>query len=119
VLTVWKLFESNQVDALKPYFADTVTYDNAEGARYHGPSDGLLAIAKDEVGKLDSLRFDISLWQSAHSNDRNEDWVQIWARERHYPKKGIPDTVMMQENWMVKNGKVVYFNQYKAKVLKQ
>jgi len=62
------------------------------------------------------MRFDIVMWQSAHINDKNEDWVNIWSRERRYPKnKGRADTVLMQENWKVKNGKVVAFDQYLAK----
>ena len=34
------------------------------------------------------------------------------------PKEGHPDTVLMQENWKVKDGLVVYFNQYLAKLPK-
>jgi hypothetical protein len=62
------------------------------------------------------MRFDIVMWQSAHINDKDEDWVNIWARERRYQKGGKKaDTVLMQENWKVKNGKVVAFDEYLAK----
>lgn len=116
VLTVWKMFERNDIQGMKPYYADTVTYNAADGTHFHGPIDKLLAFAKQDIDGLDSMRFDILRWQSAHLNDRNEDWVSIWSRERRYPKKGgKPDTVLMQENWQVKNGKVVAFDQYTAK----
>ena len=115
VLQVWKLFETAQTAAMKPYFADTVGYDDAGGLHFHGSTDQLLAFAKKDIDQLDSMRFDIILWQSAHVNDRNEDWVSIWSRERRYPHNAKPDTVLMQENWQVKQGKVVYFNQYTAK----
>ena len=83
---------------------------------FYGPTAKLLAIAKQDIGGLDSMRFDIVMWQSAHINDKNEDWVNIWSRERRYPKNGgKADTVLMQENWQVKGGKVVAFNQYTAK----
>ncbi|HMH22144.1 MAG TPA: nuclear transport factor 2 family protein [Puia sp.] len=118
VLQVWKMFETAQIEAMKPYFADTVTYDDASGMHFHGPAASLLAFAKKDIENLDSMRFDISMWQSAHSNDRNEDWINIWSTERRYPKKGMPDTVLMQENWKVKEGLVVYFNQYLAKLPK-
>ena len=75
----------------------------------------MLAYAKQDIDGLDSMRFDIVMWQSAHINYKNEDCVNIWSRETMYPKKGKPDTVLMQENWQVKNGKVVWFNQYLAK----
>ena len=116
VLQVWKMFETMDIQAMKPYFSDSVKYDDANGMHFYGPVEKLLAYAKKDVESLDSMRFDITMWQSAHLNDRNEDWVNIWSRERRYPKNGKPaDTVLMQENWQVKNGKIVHFDQYVAK----
>lgn len=116
VLQVWKMFETANIQAMTPYFADSVKYDDASGMHFYGPTAKLLAIAKQDIDGLDSMRFDIVMWQSAHINDKNEDWVNIWSRERRYPKKGgKADTVLMQENWQVKGGKVVAFNQYVAK----
>jgi hypothetical protein len=115
VLQVWKMFESMDINAMKPYFADTIMYDDASGMHFYGSAEQLLTFAKKDVDGLDSMRFDISMWQSAHINDKDEDWVNIWSTERRYPKNGKADTVLMQENWQVKNGKVVHFNQYLAK----
>jgi len=118
VLKVWKMFETADIQAMRPYYADTVIYEDASGMRFHGSTEKLLAYAKQDIAGLDSMRFDISAWQSSHSNDRNEDWVSIWSTERRYPKNGHPDTVLMQENWKVRDGLVVYFNQYLAKLPK-
>jgi hypothetical protein len=118
VLIVWKMYENKQMDSMKPYYADTVTYDDANGNHYHGPAEGLLDIAKKEMDKLDSLRFDISMWETVHSNDIDDDWVNIWCKERSYPKKGKPDTTLMHETWKIKDGRVYYFNQYTAKLPK-
>jgi hypothetical protein len=116
VLEVWKMFESAKFKEMKPYFADTVKYDDAHGMHFYGPTDQLLAYAKSDIDGLDSMRFDIVMWQSAHVNDRNEDWVNIWSRERRYGKNGgKADTVLMQENWKVKDGRIVAFDQYIAK----
>jgi hypothetical protein len=118
VLEVWKMFETGRIEDMKLYYADTVTYEDASGMRFHGPVGDLLAFAKKDIDGLDSMRFDISMWQSAHINDRNEDWVNIWSTERRYRKGGRADTVLMQENWRLKDGRIVYFNQYLAKVPK-
>ena len=45
------MYENKQMDSMKPYYADTVTYDDANGNHYYGPSKGLLDIAKKENGK--------------------------------------------------------------------
>lgn len=116
VLTIWKMFENKQIDSLKRYYADSVTYENYEGYRFHGPTDSLLSYARRDVQGLDSLRFDISMWQSLHLNDRNEDWVYIWATERRYDKGGKADTSLIHEQWKVEGGKVSYFNQYVKKL---
>jgi hypothetical protein len=116
VLQVWKMFETDRIQDMKPYFADSVKYDDASGMHFYGPTAQLLSFAKSDIDNLDSMRFDIVAWQSAHVNDKNEDWVNIWSRERRYPKNGgKADTVLMQENWKVKDGKVIAFNQYTAK----
>jgi hypothetical protein len=116
VLQVWKMFETANFKAMRPYFADTVKYDDASGMHFYGPADKLLAYAKSDIDGLDSMRFDIVMWQSAHINDKNEDLVNIWSRERRYTKNGgKADTMLMQENWKMKDGKVVAFDQYTAK----
>jgi len=115
VLQVWKMFETMNIEAMKPYFADSVKYDDASGMHFYGPIEKLLTYAKKDVESLDSMRFDIVMWQSAHVNDKNEDWVNIWSRERRYSKNGKADTILMQENWQVKGGKIVHFDQYTAK----
>jgi hypothetical protein len=116
VLQVWKMFETAKIQDMKSYFADSVKYDDASGMHFYGPTEKLLAYAKSDIDGLDSMRFDIVMWQSAHINDKNEDWVNIWSRERRYTKNGgKADTVLMQENWKVKNGKIIGFDQYTAK----
>ncbi len=114
-LQAWKLFETGQIDALKPFFADSITMDNAEGKHFHFSSDSMISMLKNQISGLDSLRFDIDVWENAHVQDKNEDWVNLWVEARAYPKKGKPDTTLFNENWQVKNGKFFYINQYKAK----
>jgi hypothetical protein len=114
VLTVWKNFETGNVAVMKNYYADTVTYDAASGYRFHGRTEDLLNMARKGNEGLDSLRFDISMWQCVHLADRNEDWVYIWSTERRYPKTGKADTSFMHEQWKIEKGKITYFNQYEA-----
>ncbi len=118
VLKIWKMFESNKIDSMRQYYADTVTYDPPDGHRFHGKKDDLLSYAAKDISGLDSMRFDISTWQSVHINDKNEDWVYIWATERRYNKDGTTDTFLMQEQWQIINNKVAYFNLYRASPVK-
>jgi hypothetical protein len=119
VLKVWKFFEAGNVDSMKQYYADTITYEPANGHRFHGKAGDLLYFAEKNISEsLDSMRFDISTWQSVHVTDKNEDWVYVWAAERKYPKRGKADTSLIHGQWKIENGKIVYFNQYKASLPK-
>src|SRR5258708_39262811 len=65
VLKVWKFFETGKIDSMRQYYADTVTYEPANGQRFHGKVDDLLYFAEKDISEgLDSMRFDISTWQS-------------------------------------------------------
>src|ERR1700749_1682984 len=59
VLQIWKMFETADIKGMKPYFADSVKYDDASGMHFYGPTDQLLAYAKKDIEDLDSMRFDI------------------------------------------------------------
>src|SRR5258708_34410310 len=61
VLQVWKMFETMDIQAMKPYFADSVHYDDASGMHFYGKAEQLLAYAKQDIDGLDSMRFDISM----------------------------------------------------------
>ena len=115
VLSIWKMFESNNIEGMKQYYADTVTYE-AGSSRFHGSKADLLDYARKDIEGLDSLRFDISTWQSIHFNNKNEDWVYVWAAERRYGKDHTADTSLIHEQWKIENGKVSYFNLYSKKV---
>lgn len=115
VLNVWKYYERNMVDSMKQFYADTVTYEPVGGTRFHGSVNDLLKYAQMGIADLDSMRFDVTSWQNVHINDKNEDWVYVWARERRYDKNGKADTTLMHEQWKIEHGKITYFNQYCAK----
>src|SRR5438046_2531188 len=69
VLKIWKMFESNKIDSMRQYYADTVTYEPSNGHRFRGSKNDLLNYATKDISGLDSLRFDISTWQTVHLND--------------------------------------------------
>src|SRR5580704_9584374 len=49
VLKVWKMFETADIQGMKPYFADSVKYDDASGMHFYGPTAQLLSFAKSDI----------------------------------------------------------------------
>jgi hypothetical protein len=117
-LRAWKLFEEKQFDSLFSFFADSVSYQDPDGISFHGPKEKLIEDIKKDAETLDSIRFDLISWLPSHINDKDEDWVSIWAVERIYPKIGKADTTWIQENWQIKKGKLAFFNQFRARPAK-
>src|SRR5476651_1611840 len=52
VLKIWKMFETMKIQEMKPYFADTVQYNDASGMHFHGSIMQLLSYAKKDVDGL-------------------------------------------------------------------
>lgn len=115
MMQVWKFMEQGKPDSVRNIFADTLIFESAEGARYITPADSLVRQMKLYSMAIDSVRYDVNVWQTTHFPDTNDDWVNIWAIQRTYPKSGKPDTVKIQENWRMKKGRCVFINQYKAR----
>ena len=47
-------------------------------------------------------------------NDRDEDWVAVWAREFTVDKKGEKDTADIHEIWLLRDGKARSMSQYRS-----
>ncbi len=115
VLDIWKAYDDNNLAATKPFWADSVTMQFAEGFTFKGGIDSLLAGGKKDREQYSSVVDSVDAWIPLHSTDKNEDWVGIWAREYTTTVKGKKDTMDIHEIWQFKNSKVVYVAQYKGK----
>ena len=93
VLKVWKMFQTANVEGMKPYYADTVTYDDASGMRFHGPIDKLLTLPNRISPVSTSMRFDITATAERSCLTTKTKIGSISASvERRYPKNGHPLT---------------------------
>jgi len=115
VLDIWKSYEDNRLADSKAYFADSVTMEFAGGFKLHASRDSLIAGGNADRAKYTSVIDSVQAWIPLHSNDKNEDWVGVWAMEYTVTTAGKKDTTDLHEVWQIKNGKVVYMAQYSAK----
>ena len=113
VLEIWKAYENNKLADTKNLWADTVTLQ-LENYTFHGSPDSAIAGGPADRSKFTSVIDSVDAWLPMHANDKNEDWVAVWAREFTVDKKGKKDTVDLHEVWLLKNGKARYMSQYRA-----
>ena len=113
VLAIWKAYQDNKLADTKDLWADSVTLQ-FENFTFRGIRDSALAGGVADRARFTSVTDSVDAWMPLHSNDRNEDWVAVWAREYTVDKKGKKDTADIHEIWMMKDGKARFMSQYRA-----
>lgn len=113
VLAIWKSYEDNKLADTKSLWADSVTLE-FEDFTFRGPRDSVVAGGIRDRSQYTSLVDSVDAWIPLHSNDKNADWVAVWAREYTTDKKGKKDTADIHEVWLLRDGKVAYMSQFRA-----
>ena len=113
VLAIWKAYEENKLADTKNLWADSVTLQ-FENYTFRGTRDSAIAGGNADRSQFTSVIDSVDVWLPLHSNDRNEDWVAVWAREFTVDKKGKKDTADIHEIWSLRDGKVRFMSQYRT-----
>lgn len=101
----WKDWETNQMDNMKSWVADSIVAMSSNNKITNG-LDSLQSRWKRFRADLVSVTDSIDAVISVRSVDKNEDWVLVWAREISENKAGKKDTAAIMETWRInKDGK--------------
>ena len=108
----WKDWETNSLDNMKNWIADTIVAFHSDNAMVNG-RDSLMARWKrgraDYTKVIDTVHAVIPVY----STDQKENWVLVWAKEINTNSKGKTDTVELMETWRInKDGKADMLLQY-------
>ena len=118
VLDLYKAFEENKIDdAYNQYLADTVTAQNYDAKHLVLSKQAVIKEAKEFRNTFKSVSEEFVAFVPLHSNDKNEDWVGTWMKERVVRNNGTKDSTYYMETWHFKDGKVTYrigFAQYRG-----
>jgi hypothetical protein len=108
----WKDWETNNLDNMKNWVADTVFVLHSDGSVVKG-LDSLMAIWKRHRANYTTVIDTIDAVFPVYSTDRKENWVLVWAREINTKTDGKKDTVALMETWRInKDGKADLLLQY-------
>lgn len=108
VLQSLKDWEDNKVSNGPAYFADTVSFNLWNGAKYNLKRDSLLKVFQKFRDSLSSVKIEVAAWDNLHSTDKNQDWVGTWYKETDTYKIGKVDSAFYHDENLIKNGKIVY-----------
>jgi hypothetical protein len=108
----WKDWETNSLDNMKSWIADTIVAFHSDNKVAKG-ADSLIANWKRGRAKYTSVIDSIHAVIPVYSSDKKENWVLVWASEINTDTKGKTDTVELMETWRInKDGKADMLLQY-------
>ena len=112
VITLWKHYDNNTLDSVRPYFADSV-YMDMPGFVGNLHADTALAGAKADRARYSSLKSEIDVVLPINAkNHPEEKIVTIWGEEVGV-LDGKPIKRRLHETWAFNNdGKVIWMIRY-------
>ena len=108
----WKDWETNKMDNMKSWVADTIVAFQSDNIMVKG-IDSLQAHWKKGRAEYTNVIDTLNAVMPVYSTDKKENWVLVWATEIDTDKKGKIDTIAIMETWRInKDGKADQLFQY-------
>jgi hypothetical protein len=119
VLESYKAWETNDMKAMRATFGDSVQILFPDGSQSGGVADSVVKMAGHFRDSLSKVELSFFAWTSNHSVDKNEDWVNVWYKETDTYKTGKVDSLIYQDDNLLKNGKIVWISSHSQKLKKK
>jgi len=117
VLELYKAFEENRIDEFDKYLADTVVSQSYDAKHEVFSKADVIKELKEFRNTFQSVSEEFVAFVPLHSNDKDEDWVGTWMKEKVVRKNGTKDSTYYMETWRFKNNKLTSrlgFAQYRG-----
>jgi hypothetical protein len=117
VLDLFKMWEDNKLDEMKPLLADSVWIDFPDGNKFaDNTADSMLNFAREYRKKLASVRSKLDGWMSVRSNDKKEDYVLTWGNDYTTDISGKQDSIRIHAYFLIKNNKIRGWSEFQQKL---
>src|SRR6185295_7486462 len=113
VLTTYKDWSDGNLSGLENAIADSISVDFNTGDHFNGKKADLMKIWKTFRDSLSSVTTDMEGWQKMYSTDKKEGHIVTWYKEIDTYKTGKVDSAYYHDINRVKDGKIVWYSQYK------
>ncbi len=113
VLMTYKDWADNNMSGLGSAMGDTVIVDLSSGEHLTKSNADLLKMWSTLRDSLSSVKIDMSAWNKMYSTDKKEGYILTWYDETDTYKNGKVDSASYHDINQVKNGKIIWYAQYK------
>lgn len=117
VLDLFKMWEENRLDEMKPLLADSVWIEFPDGYKFaDNTADSMLNFARGFRKSLTSIRTKFDGWMCVRSNDKKEDYVLTWCNDRITDISGKEDSVRAHAYFLIQNNKIRGWSEFQQKL---
>ena len=113
VLMTYKDWADNNMSGLGNAMADTVTLDMSSGDHKKLSKADLTKMWTTYRDSLSSVKIDMAGWHKMYSTDKKDGFIVTWYDETDTYKTGKVDSASYHDINQVKDGKIVWYSQYK------
>jgi hypothetical protein len=113
VLTTYKDWSDANLGALSKSMGDSVTVEMSSGEVFKGTNADLMKKWSTYRDSLSSVKIDMTAWQKMYATDKKDSMIVTWYDETDTYKNGKVDSASYHDINLVKNGKIVWYSQYK------
>jgi hypothetical protein len=113
VMNTYKDWESNNITGLGKAMGDTVEVDMSSGDHLKKTNADLMKMWATYRDSLSSVKIKMDAWNKMYSTDKKEGYVVTWYDETDTYKNGKVDSASYHDINQLKDGKIVWYAQYK------
>jgi ketosteroid isomerase-like protein len=113
VLMTYKDWADNNMSGLGRALADTVIWDMSSGDHKKLSKADLMKMFTTYRDSLSSVKIDMGGWNKMYSTDKKDGFIVTWYDETDTYKTGKADSASYHDINQVKDGKIVWYAQYK------
>ncbi len=113
VLMTYKDWADGNISGLSKAMGDTVVVDMNNGDHLTKSNADLMTMWGTYRDSLSSVTIDMEGWHKMYSTDKKEGYIVAWYKETDTYKTGKVDSARYHDINQVKNGKIIWYSQYK------
>lgn len=113
VMMTYKDWETGNLKGLGAAMGDSVTYEMSSGKHQKLTNAELMKLWTTTRDSLKSVKIVMDAWHKMYSTDKKEGYVVTWYKETDTYKNGKVDSAYYHDINQVKDGKIVWYSQYK------
>ena len=113
VLMSYKYWENGDMAGLAGTMGDSAMVNMNTGDHFNGTNADLMKIWSKYRDSLSSVVIDMDVWQKAYEPDKKDAAILTWYKETDTYKNGRVDSAYYHDINGLKDGKIVFYSQYK------